>query len=76
LHQNILNAFESLDVARVRRFARKTREYMRGYAKHHMLFGFKEADKIVGFFAIQKFVKFCKSHRCTLDQDYAFVGQA
>ena len=55
LHANVLKAFECLDLARVCRFARKTREYMRGYARMHMLFGYGEDDKIEGFSAVEKF---------------------
>lgn len=73
LHENVLKAFEYLDLARVCRFARKTREYMRAYARMHMLFGYGVEDKVEGFAAVQKFVKGCKTHRCTLDQDYAFA---
>ena len=49
---------------------------MRGYARLHSLFGFGEDEKMEGFFAVQKFVRKCKTHRCTLDQDYAFVDAA
>ena len=57
LHANVLAAFEYLDIGRVRRFARKTREYMRGYARLHSLFGFGEDDTLEGFFAVEKFVR-------------------
>ena len=76
LHANVMAAFEHLDIERVRRFARKTREYMRGYARLHSLFGFGEDEKMEGFFAVEKFVRECKTHRCALDQDYAFVDAA
>ena len=76
LHKNVQKSFESLPLGRVRKFARKTREYMRAYAKSHMLFGATEADKLEGYHAVKKFVKASKTHRCTLDQDYAFVGTA
>jgi hypothetical protein len=76
LHENVQKSFESLPLGRVRKFARKTREYMRAYAKSHMLFGATEADKLEGYDAVKKFVKGSKTHRCTLDQDYAFVGTA
>jgi len=76
LHDNVLKSFDSLPLGRVRKFARKTREYMRAYAKSHMLFGATEADRIEGYHAVRKFVKGSKTHRCTLDQDYAFVGTA
>ena len=46
------------------------------YAKSHMLFGATEADRLEGYHAVRKFVKGSKTHRCTLDQDYAFVGTA
>ena len=49
---------------------------MRAYAKSHMLFGATEADRLEGYHAVRKFVKGSKTHRCTLDQDYAFVGTA
>lgn len=76
LHDNVLKSFDSLPLERVRKFARKTREYMRAYAKSHMLFGATEADRLEGYHAVRKFVKGSKTHRCTLDQDYAFVGTA
>ena len=41
-----------------------------------MLFGVTEADKLEGYRAVKKFVKGSKTHWCTLDQDYAFVGSA
>ena len=71
-----MKSFDSLPLGRVRKFARKTREYMRAYAKSHMLFGATEADRLEGYHAVRKFVKGSKTHRCTLDQDYAFVGNA
>ena len=57
-----------------RRFTRKTREYMRAYAREAGLFGWVgEGERLVGHAAIEKFVKTAKTHRCTLDQDWAFV---
>ena len=47
-----------------------------GYARQHSLFGFAEDDNMEGFFAEVKFVRECKTHRCTPDQDYAFVDAA
>ena len=73
LHQNIVAAFETLSLYRVRRFARKTREYKRAYARVHGLFGHGEEEKLKGFAAVEKFVKQAKTHRCTMDQDRAFV---
>lgn len=76
LHDNVLKLFESLLLGRVRKFARKTREYMRAYAKSYMRFGATEADKPEGYHAVLKFVKASKTHRCALDQDYTFVNTA
>ena len=47
---------------------------MRGYVRLHRLFG--EDKKVEEFFGVEKFVRGCKTHRCTLDQDFAFVGAA
>ena len=49
---------------------------MRGYARIHRLFGFREDEKMEGFFAVEKFVRDCKTHRRTLDQFFAFVAAA
>lgn len=74
LHDNVVKTFQYVGVGRVRRFARRTREYMRGYARMHGLLGYGADSKLEGFAAVEKFVKTCKTHRCTLDQDYAYVG--
>lgn len=71
LHENIIKAFECLPWERVMRFARKTREYKRGYAKVHGLFGHTAEDALAGFAAVEKFVKHSKCHRFILDQDTA-----
>ena len=53
------------------RFARKTREYKRAYAKVHNLFGHTAEDALSGFAAVEKFVKHSKCHRGIMDQDTA-----
>ena len=67
-------AFKSLDLPRVCRFARRTREWARAYARQHKLFGYTDADAEVdeGFASVDKFVKESKTHRCVWDQDRAF----
>ena len=47
---------------------------MRGYARMHGLLGYGADSKLEGFAAVEKFVRTCKTHRSTLDQDYACVG--
>ena len=76
LHANVEQAFKSLDLSRVWRFARRTREWARAYARQHKLFGYTDADAEAtkGFASVDKFVKECKTHRCVLDQDYAFCA--
>jgi len=74
LHDNIVKSFACLDVARCRRFARRSREYKRAYARVHMLFGYDEDDALVGLKAVEKYVKHCSTHRCTADQDAAFLA--
>jgi hypothetical protein len=70
LHKRVVKALTGIDVLRVRRFARKTREYMRTYARVHGLFGWEsESDRLEGHAAVEKFVKKAKTHRCILDQD-------
>ena len=75
LHADVLAAIEYVDIERVRCFAKKTREYMRGYARLHNLFGFGEDDKMERFFAVEKFVRECNTHS-TLDQDSSSVDTA
>ena len=61
-------------VVMMRRFARKARDCMRGYARHHGLFGWDtEDEQLAGHQEIEKFIKLCKTHRCILDQDLAFA---
>lgn len=69
LHSNILKAFVSMDIERMRRFARKTREYKRAYRIYHAPGG-----DVKDHTAIDKFVKKAKTHRSTLDQDFAFIN--
>jgi hypothetical protein len=42
----------------------------------HKLFGYMDADAEAneGFASVDKFVKECKTHRCFLDQEYAFCA--
>ena len=52
----------------MRKFARKTREYMRAYARVHGLFGMtSEAEKLAGHAAVDKFVGKARSHRNIYD---------
>ena len=76
LHKNILKAFECLDVQRCCRFARKTREYKRAYARMHGLFGAGEEEKLEGFAEVEKFVKAAKTHRSADGLDAAFIARA
>ena len=69
LHANILKAFVAIDIERMRRFARKTREYKRAYRIYHVPGG-----DVKDHAAIDKFVKTPKRHRASLDQEYAFVN--
>ena len=74
LHKRTVKSLMGIDVLRVRRFARKTREYMRAYARVHGLFGWhSERDRLAGHEAVEKFVKKARTHRCILDQDFAFA---
>jgi len=88
LHDNIVQALVGvdprdeegtrllLDVLRVRRFARKTREYKRAYIMMHGLFGQDSAaQKVVGHRGVEKFAKRAKTHRSAYDQDRAFVAR-
>ena len=76
LRANVEEAFKSLDLARVCRFARRTREWARAYARQHKLFGYTDADAEAtkGFASVDKFIKECKTHRCVLDQEWAFCA--
>ena len=76
LRANVEEAFKSLDLPRVRRFARMTREWVRAYARQHGVCGYEDGDARLehGFASVDKFVKGCKTHRCVLDQDYAFCA--
>ena len=72
---NVLKAFKYLPLARVFRFARKPRTYMRAYARVHKLFGYTEEDAkgVHGFSQVERIRKHSKTHRCTMDkQDLAF----
>ena len=74
LHKRVVRAIGGVDVHQARRFARKTREYKRAYARFHGLFGWdSELERLEGHAAIEKFVKKAKTHRCILDQEYAFA---
>ena len=69
-------AFKSFDLPRVCRFARRTREWARAYARQHGVCGYEDRDARLeeGFASVDKFVKECRTHRCVLDQDYAFCA--
>lgn len=55
-------------------FTREAREYMRAYAREAGLFGWVgEEERLAGHQQIEKFVKTARTHRCTLDQEWAFV---
>jgi hypothetical protein len=73
LRANVEKAFKSLDLPRVFRFARRTREWGRAYARQHGLFGYEDGLE-EGFASVDKFIKECKTHRCVLDQDWAFCA--
>ena len=74
LHDRVVKSLRGIDILMMRRFARKARDYMRGYARHHGLFGWDtEEEKLAGHREIEKFMKDCKTHRCILDQDRAFA---
>jgi len=50
-----VKALMGVDVLRIHRFARKTREYMRAYARVHGLFGWdSERDRLAGHDAVEK----------------------
>ena len=76
LHANVEEAFKSLDLPRVWRFARRTREWARAYARQHGVCGYEDGDARLeeGFASVDKFVKECRTHRCVLDQEYAFCA--
>jgi hypothetical protein len=74
LHRRVMESYnKSLDLFRIRRFARKTRTYHRAYAKLHGICGWDEDKKLEGYAAVEKFVKLSKTHRCALDQDFSFI---
>ena len=68
LHKNIEASLapSNLGLDRVRRFARKTREYKRAYVGMDAL----------SFAKIQKFIKTCRSHRSALDLDLGFLNRS
>ena len=76
LRANVEEAFKSLDLPRVFRFARRTREWGRAYARQHGLCGYEDGDARLeeGFASVDKFIKECKTHRCILDQEWAFCA--
>ena len=68
LHANIVGALDSdtvLPLWRIRRFARKARDYRCAY----------KCDDTQSHSAIEKLRKVHKCHRCTLDQDFKFISE-
>ena len=74
IHQHVAKALGGIDLQMTLRFARKAREYMRAYAREVGLFGWvREEEQLVGHTEVEKFVKLAKTHRSTLEQDWALV---
>jgi hypothetical protein len=72
LHKNIVAALgpEVLSLARVRKMARRARDYKRAYKS------LRDSAVVKGnasFKLIEKMCKLHKTHRCTLDQDAGFL---
>jgi hypothetical protein len=63
-----MNTAGVLTLARVRKFQRKANDYKRAY----LALAGDEATEIEHK-DIEAMKKKCKTHRCTLDQDYAFI---
>ena len=71
LHQNILASMcrqEILTLSRIRRFARRTRDYCRAYLKLE-----KDAAGIESKDSIEKMRKTCKAHRNIIDMEPGFI---
>jgi len=58
----------NISVARVRKFARKARSYKCAYFSTEL-----GGEARLDFSDIERFTVTCKTHRCTLDQDYKFI---
>ena len=68
LHANVLEAFKSLTIERMRKFARKTRTYKRGYRNLHA------GGDVKDHHGVENFVK-AKTHRSTFDQETRFLAE-
>ena len=65
-----MNTADVLTLGRVRKFQRKANDYKRAYLA---LSNSPEAATELEHKDIEAMKKKCKTHRCTLDQDYAFI---
>ena len=63
-----------LTLERARKFNRKASDYKRSYIALDGGGGDGDACGEVEYADIEKLKKKCKTHRCTLDQDYAFIA--
>ena len=75
LHERVVKSLASVSLESVRRFARKTREYRRAYivVDENNEGNFSAKQRHDAHMLVRKFEAKAKTHRCTLDQDFAFV---
>ena len=66
-----LSSGSVLTLSRARAYARKANDYKRSYMA---LDGGAVGE--VEYADIEKMKKKCKTHRCTLDQDYKFIAES
>ena len=75
LHERVVKSLASVSLESTRRFARKTREYRRAYMVNDRSNEeiFSKEQRREAHLLVRKFEAKAKTHRCTLDQDFAFV---
>ena len=71
--RDALDPFVVLHIKRVRAMQRKSNDYKRSYLS---LDGGDGVADEVEYADIEKMKKECKTHRCTLDQDYKFIKES
>ena len=65
-----------LHIKRVRAMQRRSNDYKRSYMLLGGGVGGGGASKVVEYADIEKMKKKCKTHRCSLDQDYKFIKES
>ena len=63
----------SVTLARARKYLRRANDYKRAYRE---LEAGGSAEEAAVYADIEKIKRECKTHRCTFDQDYAFIAHS